>query len=126
MKCPKCGYHSFDHLNDCKKCGNDLVAHKEKFNLRGFYAPGQSEPVAAVEQPVAESDPVATDSPAGPSSDNVDFGFDFLDDDNTNDSPAADINDNQGVNIDRPFDVGSEAVPADTPKKDDEDSGFSF
>ncbi len=24
MRCPKCGYFSFDHLESCKKCGKDL------------------------------------------------------------------------------------------------------
>ncbi len=26
MKCPKCGYVSFDYLDTCKKCGNDLTS----------------------------------------------------------------------------------------------------
>lgn len=26
MKCPKCGYTSFDYLDACKKCGTDLSA----------------------------------------------------------------------------------------------------
>lgn len=26
MKCPKCGYTSFDYLDNCKKCGVDLSA----------------------------------------------------------------------------------------------------
>lgn len=28
MRCPKCNYVSFDHLDNCKKCGNDLQAVK--------------------------------------------------------------------------------------------------
>jgi len=28
MRCPKCNYISFDHLDNCKKCGNDLQAVK--------------------------------------------------------------------------------------------------
>lgn len=24
MKCPKCGYISFDHLDECRRCGTDL------------------------------------------------------------------------------------------------------
>ena len=39
MKCPKCGYHSFDHLDSCKKCGHGLAEHKAKFNLRGLLCP---------------------------------------------------------------------------------------
>lgn len=33
MKCPKCGYVSFDFSNECKKCRRDLNAHKKKFNI---------------------------------------------------------------------------------------------
>jgi hypothetical protein len=29
MKCPKCGFVSFDHLSECKKCAADLVAVRE-------------------------------------------------------------------------------------------------
>ena len=28
MRCPNCGFVSFDDLDDCKKCGYDLVAHR--------------------------------------------------------------------------------------------------
>ncbi len=33
MKCPKCGYHSFDHLDACKKCREDLRPHKAKLGI---------------------------------------------------------------------------------------------
>lgn len=33
MKCPKCGYVSFDHLQNCKKCGEDLTVHKARFKV---------------------------------------------------------------------------------------------
>ncbi len=29
MKCPKCGFVSYDHLSECKKCGADLAAVRE-------------------------------------------------------------------------------------------------
>ncbi|MFV1951942.1 MAG: hypothetical protein ACC630_08330 [Nitrospinota bacterium] len=29
MKCPKCGYVSFEYLDECRKCGRDLVKFKE-------------------------------------------------------------------------------------------------
>jgi hypothetical protein len=35
MKCQKCGYVSFDHLSQCKKCGGDLTAAR---GLLGFSA----------------------------------------------------------------------------------------
>ncbi len=36
MKCPKCSYHSFEHLDRCKKCGGDLREHKSRFGLAGL------------------------------------------------------------------------------------------
>jgi hypothetical protein len=35
MKCPKCGFVSYDHLSECKKCGANLVAVRE---VLGFSA----------------------------------------------------------------------------------------
>ena len=120
MKCPKCGYHSFDHLDSCKKCSQDLAEHKEKFNLRGFFSPGQpavTEPAPVVEESYAEEEPSADGS--------VDFGFDFLDEE---ENPAGEPNDaislgdnNQSVNIDQPFGADSETIPADAPSEKNED-----
>lgn len=104
MKCPKCGYHSFDHLDSCKKCGQGLAEHKAKFNLRGFFAPGH---IAA-----AEPAPVTVDSfedEEEPDDGAVDFGFDFLDDDS------------QAVNINQPFGADSETIPADDTDSDSDD-----
>ena len=119
MKCPKCGYNSFDHLDSCKKCGQSLTEHKAKFNLRSFFAPGQ--PVVA--EPVYEA---ATDYEEEPPTDEpVDFGFDFLDEEENSVGKAADESaldvDHQSVSIDQPFGVDSESIPADTPAFDDED-----
>ncbi|MDY6910273.1 MAG: hypothetical protein SWC40_10100 [Thermodesulfobacteriota bacterium] len=33
MKCIKCGYTSFDHLSECKKCGINLSDARESLNL---------------------------------------------------------------------------------------------
>jgi hypothetical protein len=33
MKCPKCGYFSPDYLDNCKKCGKDLLPEKAKLGL---------------------------------------------------------------------------------------------
>ncbi len=34
MKCPKCGFNSFEYLSNCKKCGNVLDAFKDSLGLR--------------------------------------------------------------------------------------------
>jgi hypothetical protein len=33
MKCPHCGYVSFEYLDGCKKCSKDLSAHKAQFAI---------------------------------------------------------------------------------------------
>jgi len=35
MKCTKCGYVSFDHLSECKKCRTSLTAARDGFGLHG-------------------------------------------------------------------------------------------
>jgi hypothetical protein len=111
MKCPKCGYHSFDHLDSCKKCHNNLVEHKAKFNLSGFFSPGQAT-VTAPEPVIDETDEVLEE----PSDGSVDFGFDFLDDEDQADGATEDIplgDNDQDINIDQPFGADSETLPAD-------------
>lgn len=39
MKCPKCGYHSFEHLNACKKCQTDLSAFKTTHKIVSVITP---------------------------------------------------------------------------------------
>ncbi len=39
MKCLKCGYHSFDYLDVCPKCGTNWKEYKERFNIVD-YRPG--------------------------------------------------------------------------------------
>ena len=36
MKCPKCGFVSFDHLDNCKKCGKELSDMKVNLNVPFF------------------------------------------------------------------------------------------
>jgi len=33
MRCPKCGFTSFDYTDRCKRCGEDLVPTKIKLNI---------------------------------------------------------------------------------------------
>ena len=119
MKCPKCGYHSFDHLDSCKKCNIDLVEHKAKFNLRGFFSPGQVA-VTAPEPVIDESDEDVEESTDG----SVDFGFDFLDEEDQAGGETADIplgDADQDINIDQPFGADSETLPADNLDSDEDD-----
>ena len=33
MRCPKCNYTSFDYMDRCRSCGEDLVPTKIKLNI---------------------------------------------------------------------------------------------
>ncbi len=119
MKCPKCGYNSFEHLNECKKCGQDLADHKAKFNLRGFYAAGAAAQEVIPEVP-ADDTPVAEEASGD---DSVDFGFDFLEEEEDQVDAAkksVDLGDDkQEVSINQPFEADSETIPADDLAADD-------
>jgi hypothetical protein len=115
MKCPKCGYHSFDYLDNCRKCGQDLNGHKTKFNLHGFFSPNQPAEGTAETVPTEE---FVTASEKDIS--DTDFGFDFLDDDQASeDTTEVDFTgldlgaDEEGLDIDLPFEIDGQSVPAE-------------
>lgn len=121
MKCPKCGYNSFDHLDSCKKCNTDLSEHKVKFNLRGFFFPDHKAATVSAPPPETEEDSAEAEQP---DDDTVDFGFDFLDED----APVAKNADkialgkgSQDISIDQPFGADSETIPADPFADEDEE-----
>lgn len=39
MKCPKCGYNSFESNDVCKKCANDLSGYKQTYGLKAIVLP---------------------------------------------------------------------------------------
>ncbi|RLB75706.1 MAG: hypothetical protein DRH06_07425 [Deltaproteobacteria bacterium] len=102
MRCPKCGYNSFDHLDSCKKCGKDLVEFKQNFGIKSVLFPGQMDSdggdkeseldsaTADVAVAVATGATAAAATDAAMSDLNVesamtepdgdDFGFDFMGD----------------------------------------------
>ncbi|UFS71867.1 hypothetical protein LPW11_06650 [Geomonas sp. RF6] len=43
MKCPKCGFNSFEFHDTCRKCGKDLAAFKASFNIRALVHPPAKE-----------------------------------------------------------------------------------
>ncbi len=66
MKCPKCGYISFDYNQACPKCNKDISQEREKLNLPDFHPSvpfllssltGEAEE-GAVDIDIAESGPV--------------------------------------------------------------------
>ncbi|MRR53987.1 MAG: hypothetical protein EG822_05665 [Deltaproteobacteria bacterium] len=56
MKCPKCGYNSFEFLNACKKCGVELGSFKKTHRINTVLRPAAAvptEPAAQAAPPVA-------------------------------------------------------------------------
>lgn len=113
MKCPKCGYHSFEYLERCRKCGNDLAAFKSKFNLRSLIFPkrqsGAVAPAATRENFAFETEPsapvaaaavtaVATTAANATAANATDFGFDFMDE-----TPGADESSQIPASAESPF-----------------------
>jgi hypothetical protein len=46
MKCPKCGYNSFEFLNACKKCGAEFVSFKKNHRISPvILTPGTAEEI---------------------------------------------------------------------------------
>lgn len=54
MKCPKCGYTSFESNDSCGKCGNDLTDFREAHGLTPIVLPEKLRTVMAAE--LAEED----------------------------------------------------------------------
>lgn len=110
MRCPKCGYNSFDHLDSCKKCGKDLVEFKRSFGIKSVLFPGQMRPGGVAEETEFESATAdaavaaatgvkaaavtavhaAVVEPAVDGTDGDDFGFDFMGDSGEDDDLSFD------------------------------------
>ena len=92
MKCPKCGYNSFEYHDSCKKCANDLTGYKSTYGITAIVLPEEvraskaEELMAqtALKNPVAEASETAVDmfsfdideAPAASSANDDPFNFD--------------------------------------------------
>jgi hypothetical protein len=56
MKCPKCGFNSFETHDACKKCGNDLTNYKDIHGLKPIVLPVETR-AAMAEKMMAEMVP---------------------------------------------------------------------
>ena len=74
MRCPKCGFHSFDYLDACKKCGGDLTDLKLRCKFQGYVAPPAAEATAEVAEALAPELPEIAET----EEEAIDFGFDIL------------------------------------------------
>ena len=60
MKCPKCGYNSFEIHDTCKKCAHDLTSYKDIHGIKSIVLPHESR-TAMAEKLMAEK---VQDAPA--------------------------------------------------------------
>lgn len=113
MKCPKCGYNSFEYHDTCKKCSNDLISYKVTYGLKPIVLPQEARSsMAAAFMAEAAAGSQATEQTPDAAIDM--FSFDLPDDE------AADATSTTTGN--NPFDFGEEPV-ADAPQSFGE---FSF
>lgn len=116
MKCPKCGFNSFDHLSACKKCSADLTDCRERLGIRSVVVPPfpqQTAPAPAIatatgsaEEPdelfswdIANDaatapeplpiEPVAADTASATGGDDFSLDFDDLPDSTSTPEPAS-------------------------------------
>ena len=79
MKCPKCGYNSFEFHDSCKKCNHDLTSFKETQGIRPVFLQVPSETAAGPGKEAADDFLLA---PSATAADEDLFNGDF--------TPAAD------------------------------------
>ena len=77
MRCPQCGFHSFDYLDNCKKCGIDLTACKQRLGLSG-HLPTALPAVDTYAAPLPENISSAFEPDEPEEEEEIDFGFDIL------------------------------------------------
>ena len=39
MKCPKCGFNSFEYYDSCKSCASDLISYKQTYSIAALVLP---------------------------------------------------------------------------------------
>jgi hypothetical protein len=100
MKCPKCGYNSFEFYDSCTKCSNDLTGFKDTYGLKSIVLP-QEVRISMAESMMAETANQVADAVETP---NDMFSFD-LPEDNTVSGGASTPNDD-------PFSFDDDPVPA--------------
>ena len=61
MKCPKCGFNSFESLDSCKKCGNNLVNFKQAHGVLALVLPTAAAAETAAAHEAAPVEALADD-----------------------------------------------------------------
>jgi hypothetical protein len=99
MRCPKCGYVSFDHNSTCPKCNKDISLEQTKMNLPAY----MPDPPRLLEVLTGMAD----DSP-------MDFGMD----NNINQGASLDQDSEMDTNDTGTIEMPEEAIAEDNPEMD--------
>ena len=49
MKCPKCGFNSFEYYDNCIKCSGDLISYKQTYSIASIVLPQEIKEKMATE-----------------------------------------------------------------------------
>ena len=126
MKCPKCGYNSFEFHDSCKKCNHDLTSFKETQGIRPVFLQLPSETAT---EPAKEEDDDFVLAPTAPAADEGLFNGDFSPAEDTAPS-ASDFGMDFGTSEENgatDFSFATATEPAATPQVEEPAFGdFSF
>ncbi len=78
MKCPKCGFNSFEYYDSCKKCSADLIGYKQTYSISSLVLPQEAKAALAAKFRADESS--ADEKHAAPEVHDDIFSFDLPDD----------------------------------------------
>ncbi|MDO9067302.1 MAG: hypothetical protein Q7W05_02465 [Deltaproteobacteria bacterium] len=113
MKCPKCGYNSFEYHDSCKKCSADVSAYKQTFNITPIVMPPEVKLKKADEFRSASS---SNEKPVESVETHDDmFAFDLPDD----------VTPSAASQNDDPFNFDDDLPVAESQQTKVEDEGFS-
>lgn len=88
MKCPKCGFNSFEYYDSCKKCSADLAGYKQTYSIDSIVLPFEAKEKLVAELRSSES---AADQIADTTETHDDiFSFDLPDESPPAPSPRVD------------------------------------
>lgn len=105
MKCPKCGYNSFEYYDRCKKCSDDLIGYKHIHNITPLVIPLESREQLAAE--LKSSQKYAAQIDEAPESHDDIFSFDLPE----TSTPGAASGDDP-FNFDEPLNIDRSAKSA--------------
>lgn len=116
MKCPKCGYNSFEYYGKCRKCSADFTDYKKTYSICPIVLPPEVRGEQADQFRASSSTDFAPAENVETHNDM--FAFDIPEDPPPSVSPVA-------VQDDDPFNFDYELPDADSPKGKAEEGVFA-